>query len=391
MKTNKSSLIIVLAALVLSLLPSGLFAQDGSWAVDADGTWSTAGNWLGSTIADGVGSTASFTNTITATRTVTMDTARTNGNLVFAGSAALNWTLTNSAAYTLNSASGLATITVSSNTVNINANSAVGGMSGTNTVLKNGVGGVNLPWSSTYSGGTVTGAKQRAYVASCVNNMRQIAVGSAIYVADNQDWLMPLNLNRGQNVVVQSEDLNYVWSGTTRALLSPSDTTTSGSFDNLGFLFPMKLLGNGQTLFCPSYAVKPGAGTYSMASYLPLLTPKATSWGGAVYSSYSWNPWTNGAAGSLRAFQKTSDFRGGSKVLAFEHLVNANATPTDMTMDPNSVAHDRIKIEVVMYSDYSVKAAKITPAIWAAAYSSGGSAIYYPQLATLLTVLEAAH
>ena len=160
MKTNKSSLIIVLAALVLSLLPSGLFAQDGSWAVDADGTWSTAGNWLGSTIADGVGSTASFTNTITATRTVTSDVARTNGNLVFAGSAALNWTLTNSAAYVLNNASGLATITVSSNTVNINANSAVGGISGTNTVLKNGVGGVNLPWSSTYSGGTVIGQGQ---------------------------------------------------------------------------------------------------------------------------------------------------------------------------------------------------------------------------------------
>jgi hypothetical protein len=93
-----------------------------------------------------------------------------------------------------------------------------------------------------------------------------------------------------------------------------------------------------------------------------------------------------------RKYQKYSNFGvGGAKVLSFEHLVNRNSSPADMTMDPTTVAHDRIKVEVVMYSDNSVKAVKIIPAIWAAAYSSGGQSIYYPSMTNLLTALDAAH
>jgi len=239
----------------------------------------------------------------------------------------------------------------------------------------------------------LSAAKQRAYVASCLNNVKQISVGSAIYSGDFADWLMPLNLNRGFNIIAQSEDMDYVWSGPSRTPLNPSDTTgfVTTNLQNIGYLFPMKCAGNGETFFCPSFATKPQAGNYSMASYLPLLTPKATSWGGAVYSSYEWNPW-NGGGTSIRTYQKYSSFAGaGAKVLAYEHLVNANASATDMSMDPASVAHDRLKAEVVLYSDNSVKSVKITPTIWAAAYSAGGSSLYYPQLGTLLTALEAAH
>lgn len=58
-------------------------AADGSWNVDADGNWSDPANWLGSVIADGLGSTANFTNEITSVHTVTLDSARTVGNLNF--------------------------------------------------------------------------------------------------------------------------------------------------------------------------------------------------------------------------------------------------------------------------------------------------------------------
>ena len=240
----------------------------------------------------------------------------------------------------------------------------------------------------------LSAAKQRAYVTSCLNNMKQISVGSALYSADNGDWLMPLNLNRGFNIIAQSEDMDYVWSGSSRTQLNPNDNTgfVTTNLQNIGYLFPMRCAGNGETFFCPSYGIKPSAGNYTIASYLPLLTPKATSWGGAVYSSYEWNPW-NGGGTSARIYQKYSSFygSGGAKVLAYEHLVNVNASATDMTMNPSTVAHDSLKLEVVMYSDNSVKAVKITPAIWSAAYSSGGSALYYPQLGTMLTALEAAH
>ncbi len=245
----------------------------------------------------------------------------------------------------------------------------------------------------------LSAAKQRSYIAGCLNNVKQISVGSAIYCADYNDWLMPLNLNRGLNIVAQSEDLDYVWSGPGGAqLLSPNDTTglVATNCQNIGFLYPMKCAGNGATFYCPSYAVKPQAGLYSMASYIPLLTSKNFGTWSAAYSSYEWNPW-NGGGTSVRTYQKSSSFGpGGAKVLAYEHLVNNNASATTGTLNPATVAHDALKSEVVMYSDNSVKAVKITPNIWSAgwaAYTAGVSdaALYYPQLGTLLTALEAAH
>ena len=249
----------------------------------------------------------------------------------------------------------------------------------------------------------LSSAKQRAYVASCLNNMRQISVGSAIYSGDNSDWLLPVNPLGVANVVnsiAQSETINYLWSGVANSPLTPATTLAAGdNWDNLGFLLPMKCMGNGQSFYCPSYATKPQSGLYSMATYNPLITPVAYSTSGYyALASYAWNPWidvtktVNGGHAYMRMYQKYSSFgSGGVKTISFEHLVNANATATDMTMNPTTVAHDRIKVEVVMFSDNSVRAVKISPAIWAAAYSAGGQSIYYPGMTNLLTALDATH
>jgi hypothetical protein len=75
-----------------------------------------------------------------------------------------------------------------------------------------------------------------------------------------------------------------------------------------------------------------------------------------------------------------------------EHLVNDNASATSMSLNPATVAHDKSKSEVVLYSDYSVKAVKITSNIFSNAWQSAGSAIlYWPGLGNLMTSLEAAH
>jgi autotransporter-associated beta strand protein len=92
-------------------------AADGSWNVDLDGNWSDAANWLGNIIADGPGSTAYFTNDITIARTVTLDSARTNGNLTFADADPITtpsgWNLTGST-LTLSNSSATPLITVNS-------------------------------------------------------------------------------------------------------------------------------------------------------------------------------------------------------------------------------------------------------------------------------------
>ena len=253
----------------------------------------------------------------------------------------------------------------------------------------------------------LSAAKQRAYVASCLNNLKQISVGSAIYAGDYNDWLMPMNMGHGLNEVAQSMDTDYIWSGPSRAQLTVNDNTgfVTTNLQNIGYLYPMKCAGNGETFFCPSYAVKPTAGFLSMSRYQPLLHPEATTWGGAVYSSYEWNPWSNlsqptpDGKAYMRAYPKYSSFGpGGAKVLTFEYLINPNLHANQMTMDPTMVAHDKQKVEVVMYSDNSVKTVKITPAVYASAWSKDTAGqtvkqaiLYAADLNTLLTALEAAH
>lgn len=159
----KTKSILIKIQIVALLMLSGIIklqAADGVWTTDIDGNWSDIANWNAGAgpIADGSGNTANFTNTITVGRTVTSDAVRTIGNLVFTGSGALNWTLTNSAALTLATGSGTSLITVNSNTATINASGA--GLAGAQTVLKNGVGTLALAWNNTYSAGTVIGQGQ---------------------------------------------------------------------------------------------------------------------------------------------------------------------------------------------------------------------------------------
>ena len=73
-----------------------------------------------------------------------------------------------------------------------------------------------------------------------------------------------------------------------------------------------------------------------------------------------------------------------------EYLVNANTTAGNLTLDPASVAHDKLGVEVVLYSDYSAKAVKITPTIYSAAWSGGGQSLLYSGgVSNLLVDLEA--
>ena len=262
----------------------------------------------------------------------------------------------------------------------------------------------------------LSAAKQKAYLASCLNNMKQVSIGAMIYAGDYNDCLMPENIRATSqtdysafDLVDQSEEFDYAWSGPDRNQLLPADATTTGIYSNIGLLFPMRCLGSGQTLFCPSYAVKPQSGIYSMSTFLPLLHPKLNGAGfsyGAVFSSYQWNPWADlnttvnvgGKALHPRIYKKSTSFgSGGAKVLSLEHLVNNNVAATDGTMDPKFVAHDKARVEVVMYSDNSVQSVKITPAIWSSAwanYTAGQGAVsflYLADLNNLLTALQAAH
>ena len=101
-KKSTNSLGRLSAAVAASLLlGAGIVnsnAADGTWNNAAGGIWSTSGNWAGGNIADGANSTVFFnTLDLTADTAVSLDTARTLGNVVFSDTDPINtpasWTL----------------------------------------------------------------------------------------------------------------------------------------------------------------------------------------------------------------------------------------------------------------------------------------------------------
>ena len=127
-RTIIPSFFIALAGLLLSA--GAAKSQTGSWTGTTTGNWSDTTKWLGGTVADGTGSTAYFTNDLTADVTVHLDSARTNGNLVFGDgdtSSPASWFLDNNgtAGNILTLSGPNPTITVSAlgagNLVNISA------------------------------------------------------------------------------------------------------------------------------------------------------------------------------------------------------------------------------------------------------------------------------
>lgn len=99
----------------------------GTWTADASGSWSDTVNWQSAYPANGVGSTANFgAVNITAERTVTLDRARSIGNLTFGDtSGGQGWTLAATGGATLDLDTGVANtqpvITVNQNTATITA------------------------------------------------------------------------------------------------------------------------------------------------------------------------------------------------------------------------------------------------------------------------------
>lgn len=108
-------------AIVASVFAAGVergHAVDGTWTSTAGGNWSTAGNWSGGIVADGSDGSANnaFFNTLdlSADVTVTLDTARTNANMVFADvntNTPANWTLGGTSPLTLGGATPTITVT----------------------------------------------------------------------------------------------------------------------------------------------------------------------------------------------------------------------------------------------------------------------------------------
>ena len=119
----------LLASLASFVAVPAAFAQSGTWTNlaggNASGSWAAATNWNSGIIASGTDNTADFsTLDLTANSTVTLDGARTIGNLVFGDTAPdSNWILATGTGgpLTLSVTAGQPTITTASGSNTITA------------------------------------------------------------------------------------------------------------------------------------------------------------------------------------------------------------------------------------------------------------------------------
>jgi hypothetical protein len=149
--------------------------------------------------------------------------------------------------------------------------------------------------------------------------------------------------------------------------------TVKYAFQNLGFLYPSGYAGNGGVYFCPSYNAKPNS-FLGAQEYSPLLTTDAAnatygSGAGAVRSSYCWNLWAGLTGNNIRRFQKISDFKE-VKCLLNEFFISTGSSAANATVNPDTMAHSRIRSLVVAYSDFSVRAIKVNPQMMSDAWQS---------------------
>lgn len=222
-------------------------------------------------------------------------------------------------------------------------------------------------------------AKNKAKLATCQSNFHQVYIGCNIYAGDNGDWFPiwedqashPLN-------VIKSESYNRYVVQTGPGPNTPVPTgvpsnNTSGlpwEFQNLGFLYDSKLIGDGGVLYCPSFANFAGSSLVEQNYSTPRFM--STDDGGnpssglyRVRSSICFNPMvdTNSPAsggGFPRLFPKTSSMNsvpgGGHRLFGVDYIGGNGSSGG--SYNPNWFPHYPSKGWDVMFTDGSVKFCK---------------------------------
>jgi len=92
-------------------------------------------------------------------------------------------------------------------------------------------------------------AKERAKRISCVNNLRQVVLGIAMYCSDNSDTMPPLKFRYNGNLQYPYEMFRY-----TPPNVTPPTFDPDGGPYNLGVLWSSSIITDGKIFYCPSNA-----------------------------------------------------------------------------------------------------------------------------------------
>jgi prepilin-type N-terminal cleavage/methylation domain-containing protein len=232
----------------------------------------------------------------------------------------------------------------------------------------------------------LTGAKMRAKKLQCVNNLKQMYLGCTIYATDNEEWYPSWGGNsintRPKNVIDLANYIRWVVfggpiNGGHIAQDAAAINTQGAQVENLGYLYPAKLVGDGRLFFDPGYPQgSPLAGdAYSAQGYLSYGNINGS---GGVRCSYTYNPIVDSTG--KRLFQKTSDVRG-RRTFIMDYIDSQMNTP-------NYFAHPTFKGWEMAFTDGSVVFSKPDPATYALIAAGGRPSDIQDLNTVFLPILE---
>lgn len=227
---------------------------------------------------------------------------------------------------------------------------------------------------------TLAAAKRKAQMAQCISNMRQVYVACTVYAGDYADWYpiwFDVNLQSGHPLnQIHAEDYTlYVVGPASGAANTPVPLGLDGDgldaagfqLNNLGYLYALKLIGNGKVLFCPCFSDNNylGIANYSTPVFMSTSGPLSTvpqgasTSSGLVNSTILFNPRVVNAAGyqagnpsdpaTLRAYQKTSQVK--HDVFATDYMAGTGG----MQFNATAFAHYPSRGWVTLFTDGSAK------------------------------------
>ena len=217
---NRTQNPLLAAFISLALTAPSAFAvdTDGTWNADSDGNWSDAFNWTGSNVADGVGFTATLGDFITENRIITLDSARSIGNIITLD-ATNDFTISGANILTLDVSSGSPTInTLEDRTLTIDSPIAgdeglIKTSSGTTT------GTLILGGDNTYTGDTILNV---GTLGVTHNNALGSTTGKTIINGGNGGTGSTLSLSSATTDLAIAENLDILGNAVGRANLTNS-------------------------------------------------------------------------------------------------------------------------------------------------------------------------